>query len=128
MGEVQCHAQIAALALTMHHSLRPSSQVTLDARSLSVLPYLYRILQCILKRKGLLLSVVQMSHDMSALPYPLPSFLQLPEGAGALGEGDELLLSVAHNTRTGARRATSASLVAKAANRRELGQVHICLC
>jgi len=51
------------------------------------------------------------------------SLTQLPEGTGPLGEGDELLLSVVQNTRTGARRATSATLVSKAEDRRELGQV-----
>jgi hypothetical protein len=48
---------------------------------------------------------------------------QLPEGAQHPAEGDELLLSVVHNRRTGARRASAVSLVTRAADRRQLGQV-----
>jgi hypothetical protein len=48
---------------------------------------------------------------------------QLPEGAQHPAEGDELQLSVVHNRRTGARRASAVTLIARAADRRQLGQV-----
>ena len=57
------------------------------------------------------------------LQHCLGSTAQLPEGAQHPAEGDELLLSVVHNRRTGARRASEVTLVARAADRRQLGQV-----
>jgi hypothetical protein len=51
------------------------------------------------------------------------TIVQLPEGTQHPAEGDELQMSVVHNRRTGARRASAVSLVARAADRRQLGQV-----